>query len=72
MTSDKYTKFILTIIAAALSTIAAQQLFRTAEAESATCGVVKPCMVFNAYKDGNDWKPCYDTTQSCYVVGTRK
>jgi hypothetical protein len=71
--NDRYTKFVLTIIAAALSTIAVQQLLRTASAENTTltCGETRPCMVQNVYWDGNSqkWTPCSETRRGCYNVG---
>lgn len=70
MTTDKYSRFVLTIIAVALSTIAIQQAFRPAAADN-SCGSNKPCMVYNVYLDSGEWKPCYETNGRCYVVGTK-
>ena len=72
---DRYSKLTLTVIAAALSVIAGQQLFQTAVAQDgAACGTTTPCMVVNAYWDDNSyrWKRCDTGDRACYVVAVKK
>lgn len=71
--ADRYTKSVLTVIAAALCMIATQQFLRTAEAETGRCGDPShPCATYNVYWESNSsqWIPCYGTGRSCYAVGT--
>jgi hypothetical protein len=52
MMLDRYTKFILTVIAAALVAIAVQNATRPARAQLAQCGNVQtPCYVRNTTSD---------------------
>ena len=73
MTTDRYTKIVLTVIAAALTWIAGQQLLSGAAADS-TCGIQTPCMVVNVYRDSSSmsWEPCYKGGRACYAVATSK
>ncbi|MCP3385208.1 MULTISPECIES: hypothetical protein [unclassified Bradyrhizobium] len=71
--TDRYTKSVLTVIAAALSIIAARQFLQTAEAQTGQCGnQAHPCATYNVYWDSSfsEWKPCYESSRGCYVVGT--
>lgn len=72
MTNDLYSKAVLTIIAAALTVIAGQQLFQTATAQGATCGIKNPCMSINVYREGGEWKTCDTGDRACYVVAVKK
>jgi hypothetical protein len=69
--NDRYMKSVLTIIAAALSAIALQQLLPMANAQGTSCGVTQPCMVVNVLWDGTSqkWRPCSETQRGCYNVG---
>jgi hypothetical protein len=51
--ADRYTKIVLTVIAAALVTIAAQNLLPTAQAQAPACGSAPqvPCWVANSPKE---------------------
>jgi hypothetical protein len=74
MTNDRYSKAVLTVIAIALTVIAGQQLFQTATAQGATCGITKPCKSVNVYWDGNssEWKTCDTGDRACYMVTVKK
>ena len=71
--TDRYTKIMLTVIAVALTTIASRQFLETAEAQTPPCGAqMNPCAVYNVYRDGYEWKPCYKFDRGCYAVGIVK
>ena len=72
MTNDLYSKAVLSIIAAALTVIAGQQLFQTAIAQGATCGTTTPCMSINVYREGWEWKTCDTGNRACYLVAVKK
>jgi len=58
---DRYTKTVLTVIAAALVTLVLQQAFSTAQAEIGNCGAPNhaPCAVYLVYQDSSgDWQTC--------------
>ena len=74
--SDIYTKAVLTVIAAALVTLAAQQAMRVATAEERQCGSADvPCAVILGYFDsgrspddryqfcGHPKRPCFVTSR---------
>jgi hypothetical protein len=67
--TDRYTKIVLTVIAAALTCIASEQLFSKAKADS-TCGVDVPCKVIAVHPSltTGGWTPCYKGDLPCYIV----
>lgn len=71
---DRYSKTVLTIIAAALTVIAGQQLFQTATAAATTCGITTPCMSINVYWDNvfSEWKRCSTSDRACYSVAVKQ
>lgn len=74
--TNRYTNIVLTVIAVALSTIAAQNFLRPAEAQSGgACGTAaKPCAVFNmTYEQSSSrWFPCYSVNYGCFYVAERR
>jgi len=60
---DRYTKAVLTVIAAALVTLALEQASSTANALSNCGGLQNPCGVYLMYWDESGtgyWKRCID------------
>ena len=61
---DRYTKTVLTVIAAALVTLVLQQKFSTAQAQVGNCGETnrKPCAVYLVYRrnSSDSWQNCMD------------
>ena len=74
MTNDRYLKAVLTVIAAALTIIAGQQVFQTAWAQGSTCGTTNPCKTVNVYWDDSsfEWKTCDRSDRACYFVALKK
>lgn len=80
MPTDRYTKAVLTVIAAALVGILAQHAFQPAGAQPASpavataCGGLdKPCYVTPAFYDSvlKSWIACARSSSNCFVVGSR-
>ena len=71
---DRYSKIVLTTIAAALTVIAGQQVFQTATAAGTTCGITTPCMSVNVYWDQihSEWKRCSASDRACYYVAVKR
>jgi hypothetical protein len=70
--TDRYTKAVLTVIAAALVTLAAQRMLQPAMADN-TCGSPgqQPCAVEMYYRDElGKAQPCYKAQLPCYAVRT--
>ncbi len=68
---DRYTKLVLTVIAACLASLAAQHALSPTIAQTDRCGVETPCKVINVHPTGafpNNWVPCYDLRETCFVV----
>ena len=66
---DRYTKTVLTVIAAALVAIAAQLTTTSANAVVGPCGANQsdPCAVYLVYFDRyNDWQTCVDKDAKDY------
>jgi hypothetical protein len=74
MMIDRYSKIVLTVIAAALTIIAARQLFDPAMATDATCGTNSPCMTTIVYWDdiSQKWRPCEGANRACFWVGVKQ
>ncbi len=72
MQIDRYSRFVLTVIAAALSVIATRQLLGPADAQGPSCGEIRaPCAVVNVVRDQYDnWTPCFEADRRCYAVGS--
>jgi hypothetical protein len=60
---DRYTKTVLTVIAAALVTLVLQQALSTAQAQIGLCGATshEPCAVYLVFQNASgDWQTCLD------------
>jgi hypothetical protein len=60
---DRYTKTVLTVIAAALVTLVLEQAFSTAQAQIGNCGATshEPCAVYLVFEDpSGKWQTCLD------------
>ena len=68
---DRYTKIVLTVIAAALVTLTIQQGGRSASAVGESCGVTNPCYVMNVLREENGWVTCEKAGRPCFTVNTK-
>jgi hypothetical protein len=70
---DRYTKLVLTVIAACLVTLVAQHALSPTIAQTGRCGEETPCKVVNVYpneRSPGEWIPCYEQRGTCFVVKT--
>lgn len=71
--TDRYTKIVLTVIAAALVALTAERLVAPAEAESKSCGALDaPCAMVPVRWDANRLRmvPCDLSNGPCFIVGS--
>jgi hypothetical protein len=71
--TDRYTKLVLTVIAAALVALTAIQLTTPAGAEIGQCLEDRPCYVVNVLwnKSSSRWEACTGTKMPCFIVDSK-